>query len=100
MTSGTPYTPVTGSFYDAAGDDFQPLFGAHNSARLPPFVSLDARVEKTFTFRRIKLNVYVDVQNVTDTADPEEVVYNFDYSKRYYITGLPILPVAGVRMEF
>lgn len=100
LTSGLPYTPVVAAFYDATGDQYQPIFGAQNSQRLPPFVALDVRVEKTFTFQRIKLNLYLDIQNVTNQANPEEVTYNYDYSKLYYITGLPILPVLGARLEF
>jgi TonB family protein len=99
LTSGLPYTPVTSSYYDASGDNYQPIFGAQNSARMPPFIALDLRVEKTFTFQRVKLSIYLDVQNVTNQGNPEEVVYNFDYSHRYYITGLPILPVAGLKVE-
>jgi TonB family protein len=100
FTSGLPYTPVLAAFYDATGDQYQPLFGLQNSQRLPPFLAFDVRLEKTFTWRRIKLNIYLDVQNVTNQANPEEVTYNYNYSKLYFITGLPILPVLGLRMEF
>jgi TonB family protein len=99
LTSGLPYTPVVGSFFDAASDAYQPFFGLHNSSRMPPFLALDARVEKTFTFRRLKVSIYLDVQNVTNQQNPEEVVYNFDYSHRYFITGLPVLPVIGLKVE-
>jgi outer membrane receptor protein involved in Fe transport len=100
LTSGLPYTPVTSAYYDASGDDYQPLFGAQNSGRMPPFIAFDVRVEKTFTFQRVKLSVFADVQNVTNQQNPEEVVYNFNFSHRSYITGLPILPVAGLKVEF
>jgi TonB family protein len=99
-TSGVPRTPVTGAFYDARDDQYQPIFGAHNSIRIPDFVQLDVRLEKTFAFRRLSLNVFVDVQNVTNRANPEEIVYNFDFTKRAYITGLPTLAVLGLRLQF
>ncbi len=99
-TSGVPRTPVIGSFYDSRGDQYQPIFGAQNTIRIPDFVQLDVRLEKTFTFRRLSLNVFLDVQNVTNRANPEEIVYNFDFSKKAYITGLPTLAVLGARLQF
>ena len=44
-TSGMPRTPVVGAFYDARGDQYQPLFGAQNSIRIPAFWQLDLRAD-------------------------------------------------------
>ena len=99
-TTGIPVTPVVGSFFDSRGDQYQPVFGDHNSDRLSAFMSLDARVEKVITLQRYKLNLFLDVQNVTNRSNPEVVVYNFDYARRGIISGLPILAVAGIRAEF
>ena len=99
-TSGVPRTPVTGAFYDGRGDQYQPIFGAQNTLRIPDFVQLDIRFEKTFNFRRLSLNVFIDVQNVTNRANAEEIVYNFNFSRRGYITGLPTLAVFGARFQF
>jgi TonB family protein len=99
-TTGMPRTPVVGAFYDARGDQYQPIFGAHNSIRIPDFVQLDVRVDKTFSFRRLTLNLFLDVQNVTNRANPEEIVYSYDFQKRAYITGLPTLAVLGARLQF
>ena len=78
----------------------EPIFGAHNSIRIPPFVSLDARLAKRFKLGPHRGEVYLDVQNVTDHANPEEIVYNTKYTQRGYITGLPILPVLGARFTW
>ena len=99
-TSGFPRTPVAGSFFDSRDDQFQPLFGAQNSIRIPAFYQLDARLEKSFTLRRYKLNAFVDVQNVTNRKNAEEIIYNFDFTRRAYISGLPTLAVLGLRLEF
>ena len=48
----------------------------------------------------MKAEIYFDVQNVTNHANAEEIVYNYNYTKRDYITGLPILPVFGARVEW
>jgi TonB family protein len=99
-TSGVPLTPVVDAFYDARGDQYQPVFGARNSERLASFMSLDARIERTLTFQRYKVNLFLDVQNLTNRKNPEVVIYNYDYSTRKTISGLPILAVAGGRVEF
>jgi hypothetical protein len=46
------------------------------------------------------LEIYLDVQNVSNRKNPEEIAYNADYSQQRYIEGLPILPVLGVKWEF
>jgi len=100
-TTGFPRTPVIGSYVDVpALQSSDPIFGAHNSIRIPSFYQLDARVERAFVFRRVKLNVFLDVQNVTDRKNPEEIIYSPDYTRRAYITGFPTLALLGARLEF
>lgn len=100
-STGYPRTPVVGAYYDPRGDQYQPYFGRQNSIRIPDFVQLDLRVDKTITFRRgVTLNLYLDVQNVTARANPEEIVYNFDFTKKGTITGLPILAVIGAKVQW
>jgi len=99
-TSGFPRTPVVGAFYDARRDVYEPYFGAQSSARIPSFVSLDLRVAKRFDLGRVKLEVYLDVQNVTNKKNAEDLVYSYDYRKQSTISGLPILPVLGARLDY
>ena len=69
--------------------------------RIPSFFELDARISKRFKFGdATELEVYLDVQNVTNHQNPEEVIYNYDFSKKSYITGLPILPVLGAKLTW
>ena len=98
-TTGAPRTPVVDSFL-VGNQDYDPVFGAHNSIRLPAFYQLDARLERSWVFRRAKLNVFLDVQNVTNRKNPEEIIYNAQYTVKGYITGLPTLAVLGARLEF
>ena len=76
------------------------MFGAHNSIRIPAFYQLDVRGEKAFIMQRMKLSVFIDVQNVTNRKNPEEIIYSENYKVRSTITGLPTLAVAGARLEF
>jgi TonB family protein len=97
--TGVPRTPVIGSYFDARDDQYEPLFGGQNTTRVPAFYQLDARLERTFTVSDHRTNVFVDIQNLTDRKNPEEIIYNFDYTVRKYITGLPTLAVIGARVE-
>jgi hypothetical protein len=49
---------------------------------------------------KTEVEVYLDVQNVTNHSNPEEIVYDPTYAHRGYITGFPILPVAGARFSW
>ena len=98
--TGFPRTEVVDAYYDARRDIYQPRFGAHNQLRIPGFVQLDARASKRFTIGGTELDLYLELQNVTNRENAEEIVYDADYSEREDITGLPILPVAGARWTF
>jgi TonB family protein len=98
--TGFPRTAVTGAFYDARGDQYQPLFGQHNAIRIPDFVQWDLRLEKTFTWQRLSLSAYADVQNVTNRKNAEEIVYNYNFTRRDYISGLPTLAIVGAKLQW
>lgn len=95
--TGAPRTPVTGSWYDALRDRWQPIFGAHNSERLPDFVEVDLSAAKRWTWSHAWLEAYLEVLNLTNRPNVEEFVYTNDYSRRSGLRGLPLLPMAGLR---
>lgn len=98
--SGFPRTPVTGAWFDATRNRYQPEFGEHNSIRLPAFVQLDARLAKRFDLRLGALEVFIELLDVWNRRDAEEFVYAADYSRRGIISGIPILPAAGMQWDF
>jgi TonB family protein len=99
--SGYPRTPVIRALYDARVDAYQPAFGTHNSIRIPDFYQLDARASKRFKLgSSSQVEIYLDVQNVTNRGNPEEIVHNYNYTQKSYITGLPILPVLGGKFSW
>jgi len=100
LISGNPTTPVTGALFDAASGPWVPRYGAVNSERLPLFHPRDLRGDKRFAFETWQLAVYLDVQNVYNRGNAEGYSYGFDYTQRQPITGLPILPVVGIRGEW
>jgi hypothetical protein len=100
LASGLPRTPVVGATYDTLSGDYQPVFGAVNSDRLPLVTSLDLRVDRVFRLGRgAEITVFLDVLNVLNQARAEEVTYDATYTQRAYISGLPIVADLGVRGE-
>lgn len=100
FATGNPYTPVAGRVYNATDRYYQPIFGLINSARNPNFNRLDFRVQKTWQFDAWKLVWYLDVQNVYNHRSQEAVFYNYDYTLRTPVKGLPLIPALGIRGEF
>jgi hypothetical protein len=94
--SGNPITPTTGSFFDTGSQEYVPLSGRVLSQRLPAFVQLDLRVDRTWSRSWGTMKLFLDVQNVTNRLNPEGVSYNFDYSSRQYTRGLPVFPSLGL----
>jgi TonB family protein len=104
IVSGSLDTPVVGrpslpSVYSADAAAYAPLQGRPYTARMPLFHQLDIRVDKRWQFRSWALSAYLDVQNVYNHAAAESFIYNYDYSRRSYQTGIPIIPSLGIRGE-
>ena len=93
-TTGNPFTPV--DHVEMSGGAFVPIDGPLLSERLPAFVQLDLRLDHAWRPSWGVLNLYLDVQNVSNRDNPEGVTYNKDYSQRSYTNGLPVFPSIGL----
>ena len=100
VAEGYPTTPVAGAIFNADCDEYERLPGIDNSLRLPWFHQLDLRVDKQFEWEHFALDIYLDVQNVYYAENVEAIGYNYDYTRRRDIYGLPILPALGLKGEF
>jgi TonB family protein len=100
LVSGNPYTPIKSSVFDSATGVFVPEYGETNSDRLAAFWAIDLRVDKVWTFKDWTLTLYLDTQNVTNRKNQEGWTYNYDYTDRTPTTGLPILPILGLKGEW
>lgn len=94
--TGNPYTPVANRFQELDGHTFIPVFAEGEVARVPPFWSIDLRVDKDWVFRQWTFTAYLDVQNVTSNRNPEVMGWTYDYSEQDPLRGLPILPAFGL----
>ena len=89
------------AIFHAASGAYTPIrFGGDNEEELPMFHQLDVRIDKSWTFEAWKLSAYMDVQNVYNNQNVEGITYDFRFSQRQFVTGVPILPSLGLRAEF
>lgn len=93
-------TRIGGLFHGASGAYTAIPFGTTSSERLPLFHSLDIRVDKAWQFQAWKLSAYLDVQNTYNNQNTEGLSYNFNFTQRQYVSGLPILPSLGIRGDW
>lgn len=100
FVSGSPTTPILGGIWRGDQDEYEPIPGGLNSARLPAFHQLDLRVDKTWQFEAWELSAYLSLSNAYNQANVEAVGYNFDYSQSEDVSGLPILPILGAKGRF
>ncbi len=100
VVSGNPTTPVRAAYFVNNDGAYTPIYGNVNSTRLGTFNQLDLRFDKSWTFNRWKFSLYLDIQNLYDAKNPEGVAYNYNFTRTAPITGLPFLPVLGVRGDY
>ncbi|HJL22448.1 MAG TPA: TonB family protein, partial [Polyangiaceae bacterium LLY-WYZ-15_(1-7)] len=99
LVSGNPTTPIVGSAQDLTSGTYFPIYGRVNSERNPLFNRLDLRIEKQWIFESWKLALFLDIQNVYNQQNQEGYIYNYDYTQRTPINGLPFIPALGIRGE-
>lgn len=92
--------PSVPSVYAADAATYSVIAGKPTSLRLPTFHQLDVRIEKSWQFQLWRLTAYLDIWNSYNNPARESLNYNFDYSRRSYALGLPLIPSFGFRGEF
>jgi outer membrane receptor protein involved in Fe transport len=100
LTTGKPYTPITGAAYMAELKRYQPQFAPVNSQRMETMHQLDLRLDRIWRFADWTLSGFIDVQNVYLHATVMDYRYNEDYTEKKPIKTLPIVPSFGLRAEF
>ncbi|WP_168210507.1 TonB family protein [Persicimonas caeni] len=100
LVTGTPYTPVVGSVWDADEDDYDPVYGSTLSARNGTFHQLDVRIDKKFIFDTFIIGAYIEVLNAYNAVNEEGRQYNYDSTESAPVPSLPIIPTLGVNGRF
>jgi hypothetical protein len=78
---------------------YTPVPGARFSSRVPAFHQLDLRIDKTWKIRRGSLMLYGELRNAYNHMNVEARNYRYDYARSQKETGLPVMPVIGLRGE-
>jgi outer membrane receptor protein involved in Fe transport len=100
LTTGKPWTPISGSVFNSDLNYYRPTYGALNSERTELQHQLDVRIDRTWNFQKWRLKAFLDVQNVYLHPAAYAYQYSYDYSQKDALKTLPILPSLGVRGEF
>jgi hypothetical protein len=96
IATGLPYTPFATSGPQEGERDFT----RNNQLNLPTFWAFDARVDRRWAFRRVQLNVYIDVQNLIAPKNVVGTYWNERTRQEEFNVALGLLPTIGVNVEF
>lgn len=100
LVSGNPSTPIERGVFVSDANAYQPVQGPLQSERLAPFFQIDFRVEKTWRFDKWMLSAYLDVQNITNNANTEFIIWDYRFGKSWNVPGIPVFPSIGVTGRF
>lgn len=82
LSTGKPYTPITGGIYDPNANAYQPIYAETNSGRFPTYQRMDINFQYIFSlFGRFAIAVF-QINNLLNQKNLYDYTYNFDYSKR------------------
>lgn len=85
ISTGRPFTPVTGSTFDSANNVFAPIYGETNSGRFPTYQRVDMNLQYVFSlFGRFAVAVF-SLNNVFNQKNLYDYTYNKDYSEKVEI---------------
>ena len=99
-TSGDPYTPFVNGIFNANNASYTCIPGNPDTARAAGFFQADVRIDRRFVYDKWSFTPYLDIQNVTNRANPEAQFPNYNCQGYATLTGLPIFPTLGLRAEF
>lgn len=98
--SGDPFTPFVNGIFNANNGQYVCVAGNPDAGRAPAFFQADVRVDRRWVYDKWIFTGYLDVQNVTNRQNPEAIFPNYNCNGYATLTGLPIFPTLGLRVEF
>ncbi|MBL4689490.1 MAG: TonB family protein [Nannocystaceae bacterium] len=100
LASGNPFTPDNDAVAQLREGLQIQIAGDYNSSRMRLFHQLDVRVDKAWTFKRVKLSVYLDIQNIYNAKNPELINESWNYQQETTVNSLPIIPSVGLKLDW
>lgn len=97
--SGIPYTPFDmekSVLWNYGIIDYSQT----NAQRLPPYASLNIRIDRRFHFRSSNLVLYLDLWNTFNRKNVYYYYWDYQLKDKAPANGLPILPLFGFEFEF
>jgi hypothetical protein len=94
--------PAAGYWTERDGNDY--VAGDRNTLRVPAYSRLDLRLNRTFTWERTRLTLFVEGLNVTNRGNVRAILPSVD-RRTFQVTNLfetmvPLVPSVGVLIEF
>lgn len=82
LSTGKPFTPITGGVYDPNANAYQPIYAETNSGRFPTYQRMDVNFQYIFSlFGRFAIAVF-QINNLLNQKNLYDYTYNSDYSRR------------------
>lgn len=82
VSTGKPYTPITGGIFDSTYNLYQPVYAGTNSGRFPAYHRLDINFQYIFSlFGRFAVAVF-QINNLLNNKNLYDYTYNADYTER------------------
>jgi vitamin B12 transporter len=82
ISTGKPYTPVTGGIFDSTYNVYQPVYAETNSGRFPTYQRMDINLQYIFSlFGRFAIAVF-SMNNILNNKNLYDYTYTSDYSQQ------------------
>ena len=100
--TGYPYTPPGRVFYQATTDVYYPERDENltNSDRVPDTMSVTLFAQNDIKYESWNLVLRYGVEDYQLQKSSENISYNYDYSEKEFVTGIPAIPFFEVRGTF
>jgi hypothetical protein len=82
---GDSYTPIVFSFFDNQTNLYQPIFSSNiNSSKYRAYNRIDMSISRYFKFDKTALIAFASLNNILNTKNESEVLYNSDYTDTHF----------------
>lgn len=102
ISTGKPYTNITGATYDATRNVYVPITGPTNVERLPGYNNLSITLENShlfWPFDGFTGSYYIGIVNLFNQNNIYGYSWNDSFTQRTEIRMLPLLPVFGLKIQ-